>query len=245
MKMIVSIVVCVLYLTTISPTQAQGKIPLSDCLDLSASGAPLMFSWKVNPKSGLRNQDQVIKPLGYFDFPYEQLLEKFAPGKGYGLFSNEGVGGNVGLLLHSGYFDQKQLEAEWLRDHLEGGQLNADRTEMELYDSGTRLRKIRELVGATLIISQITCTVTLRLNAIAFIPHRYVGEFSNDLQNIMQAVLVSQTGETKKKFEDAVYDPQQHLEIVFCGWGSNVSYSNWGTWTRYVLDFVPISPDTN
>lgn len=229
----------------IAKAQSGYKNPILYGMELSAKGAPIRFQMKPDGDVAFKGFDTTLQPIAYQDFQsYDDLVNAFEPGGGTALFGNDTVGNNVVMATHSGYHGgQPLMPGEPLRTFMEGG-YTKDKKTMILYDGDTRQRKIKELLGRTMVITQGDMKVTVKINSIAYVPHQDVKEFSNDLQSILQVVLDSQADPTvKAAFQQAVTDPQQHLLLFFCGWGSNLSYPNWATWSRYVFDFMITPPE--
>lgn len=220
------------------------KNPILYGMTLSAGGKPMRFLMKADPDIAFKGFDVTVQPITYSDFPdYKSLKKAFEPGTGTVLFGSDVIGGNEVMATHSGYHDQKPLKpGEPFRTFLEGG-YTTDRKTMILYDGDTRQRKLVQLIGKTMVVTQGDYSVTLKLDAIANVPPQSVNDFSSDLQTILGVVLTQTQGDVNAQFQKALTDPQQHLLMFFCGWGPDLSNPNWPTWSRYVLDFTIVPPD--
>lgn len=158
-----------------------------------------------------------------------------APGKGVGLIDSDHYN-NALLSIHSGYHNKKPLEAENIREFLEGYN---DKT---ILDRNYVLRKIQLLLGRTVTITQDGKSEQFEIFAIANIPHDKTSDYDRDTKSILD-VITSEADTGKDSFN--YFKNNRGLLITFCGWGpENASQEHNSpnyryTYTRYVLGLVP------
>ncbi|KKU23172.1 hypothetical protein A2376_02930 [Candidatus Woesebacteria bacterium RIFOXYB1_FULL_47_31] len=159
------------------------------------------------------------------------------PGENAGATAEEGYF-YVLLYLHSGYYGEEELEAEFLRNYIEGYN---DRT---ITDDNYVLDKLDSLEGLVLTISQGNVQEKFEIYATAKIPHEAKPIF--DLNNLSAADVVAQYAVgSPEKFE--YFKDNPGILITFCGWGPESASRNPQspdyryTYSQYVLGLRPIN----
>lgn len=172
----------------------------------------------------------------------EKKLEEFKPGNGTGLVCID-KDGNIILYLHSGYWQNRPLEAEGLRIFIEGYK---DKT---ILDKKYISERLEGLIGQVVKISQIDRVnvgeekvMQFKIIAAIQIPH----ELKENFSSINDAISPAMEFGIGNKENFGILRNKRGLIIVFCGWGpENASLDPNSedyrfTYTYYILGLIPV-----
>lgn len=217
-------------------------------IDFASNNQKITISFKLKESiSKLIAGEQSEISSTFSPFPYSDsatkeesfmYMEKVKPG-------TETLGtkidkyGNIIIYDHSGYDNTKPLQAEALREFIEGGSINKPNERLTADETNKR---IKELEDTTAELNQSDTKITLNKVIIDIIPHKYSDSIYVDTYTILDAI-VSATGEQESIFN--YFKTHRGIIRVFCGWAPDTNYKNWWSYRAIVIAMAEKEEDEN
>lgn len=229
---------------TLSPTPTEiSRNPfLVENLDLSKE-VPLTITLSLNgdvytTNVDLRHYRNDMTPEEV-DYLFNVI---FKPGEGTAVSVDEKYG-NVLIYIHSAYWRDEELEAEFLRKYIEG---LFDATIMDDDDKEYFLERLASLEGVRItLVQEGGESAEFEIIAGVKIPHHQKPLFDADLKEVLDLVTTYGLG-NPEGFE--YFKENQGVLLTFCGWGPE-EFDSRGhndpeyryAYTQYVLGLRPVS----
>lgn len=173
----------------------------------------------------------------------------FRPGHGTVLIDEE-EHGNILMICHSGTLDQNPLQCEEWRRYFEPlGDFWFERTptlEEQVRMDSIRAERMLDVIGWRVrMVEGNSPEVMFEVVGVSYIPHEEVEEFRADTKVVLNFLL--ENAEDPEPWETSITSADQHIILVFCGWGPYTAETvdDWGTWTRYGLLLRQVNPNSD
>ena len=213
-----------------TPTETPRNPYIIENLDLSREGK-ILLNFDLN--GAPRTIDVDLRHYRYDMTPgeREELFDvTFRPGQRTAISVDEYFG-NVLIYMHSAYWRDEPLEAEYLRNYIEGQE---DPTVM---DEEYFLQRLASIEGTRITLTQEGVTSEFEIVAGAKIPHEIKPLFDSGLENALEIITTYGLG-NPGGFES--FKENQGILVTFCGWGPEEAPHRY-TYTQYVLGLAPVS----
>jgi hypothetical protein len=144
------------------------------------------------------------------------------------------------LAGHSGWFcNGYEQSLNWLRNYLQGGDLSGDKKTEILYPPSVEQEQMKNLVGLKMTFSQGDVVRTWDLAFVVKVVHKDTAAFSRGAGSAVAATEKSMSPDQLQSYQDRLGNGETPLFLVTCYWGSDMSFSGWPVWGRYVFVMFP------
>lgn len=211
-----------------TPTETPRNAFLIENLDLSRE-VPLTINFSLN---GISHTTNVDLRLYRNDMSPEEVNKLFnvifKVGQGTVVSVDENYR-NTLIYIHSSYWKGEPLEAEYLRNYIEG---QSDQT---VLDEDYFLQKLAGLEGARMTLTQEGETTEFEIVAGVKIPNEEKSLFDANVKGVLDVITTHGLG-NPEGFE--YFKENQGVLLTFCGWGPEDAPNRY-IYTQYVLGLKP------
>ena len=232
--------------------QLQADLTQFPGLDFSQENKAITFMFDLPNSRESETTFTVFPFVRNGDIDLKTYLAKTSPGlKSAGIVVDSY--GNIQVEIHSGQKGNQNLEAESLRQLIEGVGVSDNLTDEQARSLQQKLNNL--LVGSIAKISQIPGNQKpYVIENVAYIPHHRLGgddtlDVIRDLYPLLDRngnILTDEYGQPLSKFDIYIQPGKQAIMPFFCGRTTNRTGhpSDWYTWSRYVVFVRPFEPTT-